>query len=183
MSHQPFETWLLSDEPLDAEQAETLQAHLSGCGFCRQLAVNWSEVRGAFRASVPLKPAAGFAARWQARLASQPTEEYLKRQRRQSFGLFILSAGIAFLLLLLLVLQLVLVYDSPEQLLFTGVTRAAEWLTIVNLAQELLTTLPFFFLEIVPPVWWAVFAAGTGLLSLIWILSLRRLMQPRRVTS
>ena len=182
MSHQPFETWLLSEEPLSADQAEALQAHLSGCEFCRQLAASWSEVHRFFQAASPVQPATGFTARWQARLAAQRLQERIRRQRRQSWWTLIFTAGVAMLLLVLLAVQVVLVYESPEQLLFDGVFRMSEMLSTANLVQKLLVTLPYFFITVIPPFWWAVFAALLGFLCLLWIFSLRRLMLPRRVT-
>jgi hypothetical protein len=182
MSHQPFETWLLSEEPLDTDQAEALQAHLSGCKVCQQLAGNWSEVHRFFRTVAPLQPAAGFTARWHARLTADRLQERIRRQRRQSWWAFVFTAGMALLLLVFLAVLVALVYESPEQLLFAGVFRIAEALSVANLVQELLFTLPYFFITVIPPFWWAVIAAMLALLCLLWMLSLRRLMLPRRVT-
>jgi hypothetical protein len=182
MSHPPFESWLLSEEPLNPDQQQALQAHLSGCAFCRRLAGSWPEVHRYIRSVPPVRPAAGFAARWQDRLAAERLQERLRQQRRQSWGALFFTAGMAAFLLLLLLVQVAFIYRSPEQLLFAGALRIAELLSFANLAQELLLTLPNVLLTAIPPVWWAVSAAVLGLLCLVWILSLRRIMLPRRVT-
>jgi hypothetical protein len=182
MSHQPFETWLLSEAPLSTDQDQALQAHLSSCEVCRQLSENWPEVHRLFRAETPIPPAPGFSARWQARLAAARIEERLRQQRRQSWWMLFFTGGVALFLLVILAVQIALIYESPQQLLFAGVFRIAEVLSTANLIQELLLTLPSFFFTVIPPFWWAVFAALLGLLGFIWILSLRRLMLPRRVT-
>lgn len=182
MSHQPFETWLLSEEPLEAGQTEALQAHLKGCETCRQLAANWPEVRRFFTTVAPVQPAPGFTVRWQARLAAAHLQERIRQQRRQSWWTFIFTAGIAFLLLILLIVQLAIVFESPERLLFVGAFRLAEVLSFANLLQELLLTLPYIFFSAIPPFWWALFMVVVAFLCLVWFLSLRRLMLPRRVT-
>ena len=38
MNHQPFENWLLDEEPLTAQQQRDLQNHLRDCTICSGLA-------------------------------------------------------------------------------------------------------------------------------------------------
>ncbi len=98
MNHQPYETWLLSEEALPPEQAQALQEHLQTCPACQRLERSWSGVEQLFRRSPLAAPAAGFSARWQARLA----EEQRQRQRRNAWVMLAVTGGVAFILLLLL---------------------------------------------------------------------------------
>ena len=38
MNHQPFENWLLDEEPLTSQQQRDLQNHLRGCTSCSGIA-------------------------------------------------------------------------------------------------------------------------------------------------
>lgn len=182
MGHQPFESWLLSEERLTPDQAQALQAHLETCEVCRRLSSAWSGIEHLFQAVQPIKPAAGFTARWQARLANQQIFEQRARQRRQSWWALLFSFGMAGLLFVLLTVQLLTVFDAPTELFFVGIYRIVGLLTLVKAAQEILSVLPRAVFATVPPVWWAVFAAALGLLSLLWIVALQKFMLPRRIT-
>jgi anti-sigma factor RsiW len=182
MSHQPFETWLLSEEPLSPEQAGALREHLTTCESCQQLSTAWSEVQHLIRQAPVVEPASGFTARWQVRLAETRLVEQRKRQRRQSWWALLASLGVAILLFGLLVAQILTVYDSPTDLLLMEASRLMGLLSTVRAIQEILTVLWGVLLSTVPPGWWAGLAAALGLLSLLWILSLRQLMLPRRIT-
>ena len=37
MNHQPFETWLLTDEELRPENERALDEHLETCGHCQEI--------------------------------------------------------------------------------------------------------------------------------------------------
>jgi hypothetical protein len=71
MNHQPFRNWLLSEEALSPEQAQSLKEHLASCDACRQIEPSWKEVELAFTKSPEMMPRPGFTQRWQARLAVQ----------------------------------------------------------------------------------------------------------------
>jgi hypothetical protein len=182
MSHQPFETWLLSSEPLSAEQDRALQEHLAVCQFCQQLSTAWSDVQNLIQMVPPVQPAGGFAARWQARLAGESFQALRKQQRRQSWWVLLAATGIASLLFTLLAVQVLAAYETPAQLFLVWLYRLVDLLSLANTLQELLVTLPGVLLTAIPPFWWAVFATLVGLLSLLWIVSLRQLMLPRRIT-
>lgn len=102
MSHQPFETWLLSDEKLDEEQERTLQAHLEGCQQCQQLSQSWSQVQSLISTSSTPEPAPGFSLRWQQRLA-------VRRQHQQQRKMWFLTLGL-FALASIIFLGLAVVY-------------------------------------------------------------------------
>ena len=82
MEHQPFEDWLLADQPLPPEKKRELQSHLRECSQCSALA----EVNLSLRAAKLATPPAGFTSRWQSRLATQRKSQ----RRRQLIGSVIL---------------------------------------------------------------------------------------------
>ena len=93
MNHQPYEEWLLSDEPLDEAQSQALQAHLDECQECVPLAQAWKSVRFELAQTPTVAPVPGFTQRWQVRQAQRRFE----RQHRLAWlgtGLNLL-AGIA----------------------------------------------------------------------------------------
>ena len=85
MEHQPFEDWLLADQPLPPEKKRELQSHLRECSQCSALA----EVNLSLRAAKLATPPAGFTSRWQSRLATQRKSQ----RRRQLIGSVILVFG------------------------------------------------------------------------------------------
>ena len=64
MNHQPFETWLLEEQPLNIEQKRELKAHLQACKYCNAL----FETGLALNSKKMVSPAAGFTARFEKRL-------------------------------------------------------------------------------------------------------------------
>jgi len=130
MSHQPFESWLLTQDGLTQEQAANLQAHLVECEVCAALAVALGEVESKLRSAEPLRPAPGFTARWHAR--SERAAE--RRSARQVWLALALSIGLAVLLLALLVLG---VMASPGDWAARGLRTVAGWIADVRLAWSL----------------------------------------------
>ena len=181
MIHQPFETWILTEEPLTAEQAHSLHTHLEACEACRRLSSASANVDQLLRNIPPMRPASGFTARWQARQAEQSLKAYRQRQHRQSWWFFTLNTFGAVFLLVLLAAQLNFAIVSPTTLLLSGVRLATSWLSFANAVQEILTTFLSVIVRIVPPLWWVVVVTGISFLSLIWIFSLRILLLPRRI--
>ncbi|MEZ0395745.1 MAG: zf-HC2 domain-containing protein [Anaerolineales bacterium] len=94
MNHQPFEDWLLGEQPLTSEQHRQLQAHLRACPACAAL----QEVTEALQAARPAAPAAGFGARFQVRLAAYQAAQ----RRRMAAGVLTLAAGVMAMLVFLL---------------------------------------------------------------------------------
>ena len=87
MSHQPFETWLLSDNSLDEDQEAALQTHLDACEHCQSLSTAWLHVQDTMTASVSHIPEPGFTQRWHKRLA-------VVRQQRQQRAMWLLTLGL-----------------------------------------------------------------------------------------
>lgn len=176
MNHQPFESWLLDDQPLAPEQKRELTSHLRTCSHCTALA----ETGLALRTPRMVSPAPGFAQRFQARQAAQRIAD----RRKRFWGIFIFSvAGMAALLLL--------AYPLAR-----GLTAApAEWIHLVlgylffllssvqalaEVGSVFLRVLPGF----VPPYVWMVLISGLAGAGLLWTVSIWRITRvPQGVQS
>jgi hypothetical protein len=177
MNHQPFETWLLSEEILPPEQAQALQEHLLACEACQCLDRSWSEVRQLFQKTGPAAPAPGFASRWQARLA----KERQKQQRRQAWWMLGITGSITFLLMLLLGAHALDFFQSPEQLLMFVVYRLAS---LYYLWQASFDTLPEVlrpFIGVLPLALWIGALGSVSVLGVLWIVAYQKIMALWRV--
>ncbi len=175
MSHQPFETWLLLDEPLGSQQKLHLQAHLRECGQCRTLSNTLTEMDDLLQSSTSPSPAPGFTNRWYSRLSSQ-------RQKRQQSRLWIFTLS---LLGLGSLLTLVLLLHSLINMNWTYVFS----LFIVNISlfaarvRDLLTIITSL-IDAYPILVPITVVFGTGILSVmaalvvVWFGSIIRLYQP-----
>jgi len=133
MNHRPFEEYLLTEEPLTAEQSRQLHEHLLTCDRCRQLETGWGEVQRLFNTTPQVTPQAGFASRWHERLAAQRA----KRHRRQLWLSFSITAGVAAFLLILLGIQIWTSLHTPEQWLLIKAYFLSVTITIVDIAEAL----------------------------------------------
>lgn len=180
-NHLPFETWLLSEEPLAPEQILMLQAHLKGCEVCRQLAEAWSGVEQLFRAVPTVQPASGFTTRWQARLAKAELQEKLLKHRRQTWWMLMINFGAAALLMALLILSVLFIYSSPAQLVLAGAYQVVMLFSFINAVQEIFTTLVIAAFTVVPPWGWVLIASTLAVLNVLWVVSLRQIILPWRL--
>ncbi|MFH1185704.1 MAG: hypothetical protein V1755_11815 [Chloroflexota bacterium] len=167
MNHQPFENWLLDDEPLTIQQERELQMHLRGCTACAGIA----DSNLALHSRRLVTPPPGFTDRFRPRLADWRREQL----RRQALGTIVLVvAGLA------------LLYALAWPAILDAMRSPAAWLGLITaylvgmftflsvfaqVGSILLRNLP----DIVPPAaWFAMFVAGCVLGSL-WIVTMRRL--------
>jgi hypothetical protein len=90
MNHQPFEEWLLNDKNLNPSERRELDTHLRSCLHCTALAATGLALRSA-RA---VRPAPGFAMRFEQRLAAQKVAE--RRRRLWGVILLVLVSGSLF---------------------------------------------------------------------------------------
>jgi uncharacterized membrane protein len=88
MSHQPFETWLFSEETLTEEQQNTLENHLETCQQCGARSAAWGNVQKVIAMDTPPAPAPGFVQRWQSRLATHQQRRQTRRMVFIALGLF-----------------------------------------------------------------------------------------------
>jgi predicted anti-sigma-YlaC factor YlaD len=180
MNHQPFEEWLLADEPPVGEQAIELDEHLLDCPRCRQLGTNWADVHQLFITSEQIAPAPGFTTRWQARLQEQQELARKQRNHRRPWLLFLLNFGIAGILLVLLGFQLWQNFHSTAQLLLVKAFLLSLVLTAADIGQDILSALIQVAVRF-PIVQWAFLLGMSGFLGMLWITVGRQLVSIRRI--
>ena len=182
MDHKPFESWLISDEPLLPEEEQRLHEHVESCESCRQLSTSWAEVQVLFREPQLVLPPGGFTERWQARLVNFNMIENERRQQRTSWIFFATMAGAALLILGFMAIQFFSSVQAPIQMFIGGMALIAG---ILNLASAMqIVIIPFLevILVSVPIYWWLIIVIAACLLTLVLTLSARRILFPRRVS-
>ena len=169
MNHQPFEEWLLSEEPITSEQKRKLDLHLRSCEYCSVLAETGKVLHSVVMAS----PAAGFTARFQARLV----EHKIADRRRKLWGAgFFLIGGIS-LLLWFAGPSILSFLSSPENWIATLV----EWGIFLITTLQALTQAGEVFLHVIPgfmpPFAWMIIISGFAGISLLWSVSIWRFVR------
>ncbi len=174
MNHQPFEEWLLDEKLISPKQKLELDAHLRICSYCSALA----ETGKALHTVKKVSPAAGFSARFQARLALQKAAE----RRRKRWGAVLFTFGGLVMLMWLVGPYLASFVAAPA----TWIAALIEWVVFVITTVQALTQagsvlfgmLPDFLSSFVFMVLLSAFA-GIGLL---WSVSIWRFVRvPRGV--
>jgi len=174
MNHQPFEEWLLNEEPITLEQKRELNIHLLSCAYCSSLAET-----GDILHSVKMAlPAPGFTARFQARLAEHKIAD--RRRKLWGAGWFILG-GLS-LLLWFAGPSILTFISSPENWIVTFV----EWGIFLITTLQALTQAGEVFLHVIPgflpPFVWMIIVSGFAGISLLWSVSIWRFVRvPRGV--
>ncbi len=183
MNHQTFEEWLFTDLgrkrpekgdlPLTLEQKEALQEHLQTCESCRLLAAAWREVETNLWDAPLIEPAPGFTSRWQAAFLV----ERKRLERRQSLAMLAFVVGMVVLLISSLVILSLPALRSPTMVVVAWFYQLAGLYSLVDTGQAILGgLLDGFSLPIL------ILAAGLfSQLSVLWVVSYRLLMRPRRV--
>lgn len=181
MGHQPFESWLLSAEPLVPEDERRLQDHVDTCESCRELTFAWGEVESLFRESTLEEPTPGFANRWQIRLENLVVEQRVRRQKFISWGFISLTGGVAILVLTVMVVLFFTTVQSPIQVFVSGITFFAGLLALMSAFQvAFFPALEVIFTGMPPMLWFMLFIA-LSLSILLTTISIRRFIFPRRV--
>lgn len=170
MNHLPFENWLLNDIPVTPEQQRQLELHVRDCSYCAALAETGRMLKAARLAA----PAAGFTARFQARLA----ERKIADRRRRLWGSVLFTLGGVALLVWILAPYLVTFFASPATwismfvgwLVFLGTTLFA----LADAGRVILSVIPNFL----PPFAWMVLLSMIAGISLLWSVSIWRFAQP-----
>ena len=174
MKHQPFETWLLEEQPITPEQKRELQSHLKICKYCSAL----YETGAALQSKQVASPAPGFTARFKKRLAVQRIAE----RRHRLWGLIVLILGAIALLFGLAGSTLLSIVNSPAEWLTLGIGYLLFIITSLQAFTEfglvLLRVVPSF----IPPLGWMVIVSAIAGLSLLWTISIWRFTRlPRGV--
>lgn len=167
MDHQPFETWLLADEPLTPQQKRELQAHMKTCRACAALA----EVNVALKSVRMAAPTEGFTDRFQVRLATRKAAQ----RRRNFWGFFILSLSVIGALAWLAWPLLSIAFDSPANLLASWLsTLISIWVTLqamFHAGTVVFNVIPGF----VPSYAWGFVLFAAAAWCVIWVFSLLKL--------
>ena len=164
MDHRPFEGWLLNNQTLAADEKRQLDAHLQVCSSCAALA----EVNLALKSVKMAAPAAGFADRFQVRLAAQK-----KALRRRNFwGFLLLAVSVLSVLTLISWPVITSLLYSPVDLFTSWLGRLLSfWVAVQAMAQAgwvLFKVIPGFLPAY---IWTAILFAACGW-SLLWVFSL-----------
>lgn len=182
MNHQPFEDWLLSEDPLSPEDKESLDLHLKTCKQCSELLSAWHGVKSLIVEAPAAEPKPGFVDRWSSRLEVEKQLDRVVRHRWQSVIMLILFANVITGLVILLGTQFFTSIESPISLVLSGISRLVSTVALLNAIQNISGLLLGTILDIVPVGIWALI--GLGLIGSIvtWIVSITSLsMLPRRM--
>jgi hypothetical protein len=179
MNHQPYENWLLEDDPLLPEQEQALQTHLAGCASCQELDLAWKSVAYHLKHTQEVVPAAGFTARWQEKLAA----EQERRHRMQSLLVLTLSLGAAGILALVMINLVYPLWRVPGLVFWTSVYQLftlSQWLNMLrDLGAGLFNPTGQEFT--LAPLWFLFLIGLACELGVLWMISVRRLMNPKKV--
>lgn len=179
MNHQPYEDWLFGDEPLTPDQAAGLQAHLRACPACQQKATAWQALVFDLRDPPLASPAPGFTQRWTERLEA----DRHRLHRRQTAIALAYSLGAAALIFSSLLILALPVFQSPQTILWTYLARLVSLLSLANTTTGLLGSLFRSVTQTTPLVFWVLFAGLLTEMAVLWLVSYRVLINPRRVPS
>jgi hypothetical protein len=182
MGHKPFESWIVSEEPLSADEEQRLQEHIKSCESCHQLSVSWGEVQDFFLEIPMEQPPAGFTNRWQARLVSLSEREIERKDKRTSWVFFAVTAGTAIFVLSIMVILFFSSVQTPIQLFITGATLIAGFLNLASAIQIAFLPLIEVVIVSVPTIWWVIIASTACLLTVVLAFSARHILFPRRVS-
>lgn len=176
-NHQPFEDWLLSDSPLSEQENLQLKEHLDRCETCRLLSAAWRSVEQQFSLAVQMSPAVGFAERWQGVLAAD-----LGKKFRQQTVITLAIFGIGTLMLFgLLSLFLFPVIQTPLPYLLTSLYRVTLLVASVSNLLSAVSKLLQKFISIAPPFVWVTVVVVLITSISIWLVSIQKLTNIRRV--
>lgn len=182
MGHQPFETWMVSEETLLPDQEQRLHEHIEICESCRQMSNAWQEVQGIISTATLVEPSVGFTERWQSRFNDMSEAETARSQRRASWLFFGVTLGAALLILGFLGIQFFSTVQAPVQVFIYGVSLLAGLMTLANAVQTAFVPFVEVLLVNIPPLWWFILAFAACLLTLLMTLSIRQFVYPRRVS-
>jgi hypothetical protein len=172
MNHQPFETWLLNDQPLSPEEKRELDGHLRDCQHCTNLA----ETGLALRTTRMVSPAPGFTSRFQARLEAQR----IAQRRRNLWGVILFTLTGLGLVAWMLAPLMEGIASSPAEWLSLSVAVILFLISsvqaLVQVGLVLLRVVPGF----IPPYLWMIPASGVAGFVLLWTVSIWRVTRVRQ---
>jgi hypothetical protein len=166
MNHQPFEEWLLNDKHLIPAEKRELDAHLRTCKHCTAL----TQTGFALRSARVVPPAAGFALRFQQRLAVQKIAE----RRRKLWGVLVLILTGVGLLGWYVAPYLYAVITSPVESLTIVVGYLLFVTTSLQAFAEAFSVLARVLPNFIPPYVWMVLVSALAGIGLLWAISIWR---------
>lgn len=170
MNHQPFESWILDEEPLSKQQLSELESHLISCQSCKSLQESWLIAKHQIKSAPVKQPAPGFSMRWQSSLKERREAE----ERAQSRTLFIWFGCIIAVLLIALA-----VITMPEISIITVLTTLITNLVAISTTLDGLVQFVLSVTRSVPPTTLILAAISLSsllsIVSFIWGLSIWRM--------
>jgi hypothetical protein len=169
MKHQPFEEWLLNEKLISPRQKLELDAHLRICSYCSALA----ETGKALRSVKSISPAAGFKARFEARLAARKVAE----RKRKRVGTILFTFGGLVMLLWILGPYLASFLVAPA----TWIAALIEWVVFLLSTVQALAQAGSVVLRMLPgflsPFAFMVLVSALAGIGLLWSVSIWRFVQ------
>jgi hypothetical protein len=166
MDHQPFEEWLLENQPLTNDQQRQLNTHLRTCSSCTAMA----EVNLALKSVRIAGPADGFKDRFQSRLIARKQA----LQRRNFWGFVVLTFFVLGILIWVSLPWLKEIFHEPVNLMASWFSSLVSFWTsfqgIFRAGLVLFKVIPGFSPVYILAV--IMFAAGGW--SFVWVLSLMK---------
>lgn len=175
MSHQPFDKWLFSEDPLEPEQSSALESHLDQCEECSKMSTALDQVFEVISTSKSPSPAPGFTQRWYQHLSAY-------RQKRQERTIWLIILGL-FTLAILILLGLFFVNLTSfnwtyalGQFIANFSLMAARGNQIFNATRSITNAFPI----LIPIVF--IFGIGSfsaiAALTITWFSSIIKIYQP-----
>ena len=178
-AHLLFEEWLLADEELAPEEVALLEQHLETCTSCQHLSQAWREVDIQMKRAPMLSPAPHFTQRWETRLIA----ERLKREHRQTTLIVYLCAGSLLALLGCLGIWAFPTLLSPYPLLLIWVYQITASIHYIFNVGDLILTITRAVTGLIPGTLWIALSVALGSMLVLWLITYKKLISPRRVIS
>ncbi len=175
MNHQPFRSWLLSEDELTIEQSQALQSHLRDCVACRRIDSSWKELQAVIERSTELAPAPGFVDRWQVRLVEKKQHE----QRLRSWYTIGGTSLVVISLLVLVAVQIWALVEAPNAYIAAIFDQLMGILSIIFTIRNLASVIPVPE----PVITLAVMVLLFGMISfmsVLWLATYRKISMARR---
>ena len=166
MNHQPFETWLLAENPLTPSEKHSLEVHLRECHSCAALA----EVNLALRSVQPVSPPEGFVERFRQRLAAR------QQAQRKMFllGFVLLAMSTLGLLTVLSWPLLAALFSHPSRAILEWAYSLVSICTTIQALWETTRILVSVGVSIIPTGPWIAFFLFLSTLCFLGIVSLTK---------
>ena len=171
MKHRLYEGWIMAGDELTPDQRSDLETHLQECEACSRLAEADRALEKALTLVQMSEPKPGFTQRWRARM----DERRITAHRRQTSGVLVFLSFGATALLLPILLNALLVLISPEDVLFDLAGALVDWLSLLKLIGNFVTTSVSTLFSTIPLVWWMLMITILAGLGVLWGFSLQRL--------